>query len=451
MPRLFNSIYSHGFIRVASAVPKTRVADPAHNSQVIASLVDAACAQKAALVVFPELCLSAYTNDDLFQQDALLEACVDAAAYLVERSRDWQPIVIVGAPLRFDDRLFNCGLVLHRGLVLGIIPKSYLPNYREFYEKRQFAAARDALSSEVNFLGNVTPFGADLIFRAGSVLGFAIHVEICEDLWTPIPPSSFAALSGATVLANLSASNITVAKAEYRRELCSSQSAKCIAAHVYSGAGCGESTTDLAWDGHAMIHANGSRLAESDRFSMDSQLVLADIDLERLVQDRARMTSFVDAATDRLGQIEPMRRIPFDFVPPDHETPPLRPVYRYPYVPSDLASLDERCYEVYNIQVSGLAQRLRATGIDRVVIGVSGGLDSTQALIVAARTMDRLGLPRANVLAYTMPGFATSVVTHQNAHKLMASLGVSAREIDIRPSSAADVAGYRAPVRGRAG
>ena len=435
MPHPFNSIYAHGFIRVAAGVPTVRVADPAYNAERIAELAERASDLHTAVVVFPELSVSAYSNNDLFQQDALQDACVEAIRSLLKRSRDWRPLLLVGAPLRFDGRLYNCAVALYRGDVLGIVPKSYLPNYREFYEKRQFAAARDAISTEVRFLDRLVPFGADLVYRAENVPGFAVHAEICEDLWTPIPPSTYASLAGATVLANLSASNITIGKADYRRELCSSQSGKCIAAHVYSGAGFGESTTDLAWDGHAMIHVNGARLAETERFSSDDQLILADIDLERLVQDRGRMTSFVDAATDHRQRLQNVRCVSFAYRLPEEEAPPLQPVYRFPYVPSDPSSLDERCYEVYNIQVNGLTQRLQATGIERVVIGVSGGLDSTQALIVAARTMDRLGLPRTNILAYTMPGFATSVFTNSNAHRLMDALGVSAREIDIRPSA----------------
>lgn len=431
----FNSIYAHGQIRVAAAVPHVRVADPSYNVDRVISLADEADRQSAALVLFPELVLSTYAIDDLVQQDALQAAILEALSVVVARSNDLRSILMVGAPLRFNDRLFNCALIIHRGAVLGIVPKSYIPNYREFYEKRHYAAARDAVTAKVRFLGQETPFGNDIIFEAENVPGFALHAEICEDVWTPIPPSTYAALAGATVLANLSASNITIGKADYRRELCSSQSAKCIAAYAYCAAGFGESTTDLAWDGHAMIYANGSMLAESRRFAQDEQLILADVDVERLVQDRSRMTSFVDAATDHCQALRALRRIPFRFDVPEAEAPPLRAAHRFPYVPSDPSSLDERCYEVYSIQVHGLMKRLQATGIQRVVIGVSGGLDSTQALIVAARTMDRLGLPRTNVLAYTMPGFATSTDTKRNAHRLMEALGVARHEIDIRPSS----------------
>ncbi|GAB4425209.1 MAG: NAD(+) synthase [Chloroflexi bacterium OHK40] len=435
MPTPFHSPYAHGFARVAVGVPAVRVANPPFNAARTIALARRAHSAGAALAIFPELGLSAYTNDDLFHQDALLDATCAALASVVEASRELRPLLIVGAPLRHEGRLFNCAVAIHAGRVLGVAPKSYLPNYREFYEKRQFAAARDALSPEIELLGARVPFGADLIYVAEGTPGLLVHAEICEDVWTPLPPSTFAALAGATVLCNLSASNITIGKADYRRALCAGQSGKCVAAYLYSAAGPGESTTDLAWDGHALIYENGELLAESARFADDEQLILADVDLERLQQDRMRLGSFADSAADQREALRRMRRVPFLFVPPEGELPLMRAVERFPYVPNDPATRDARCYEAYNIQVHGLLKRLSATGIKKVVIGVSGGLDSTQALIVAARTMDRLGLPRANVLAYTMPGFATSEHTRGNAHALMEALGVSAGEIDIRPSA----------------
>jgi len=437
MNNKFYSIYQHGFIRAAVCVPKVRVADPVQNVAYTLGLARQAAEQQATVALFPELGISAYTNDDLFHQDALLEATVAALEDLVKESRVLSPLLLVGAPLRFENQLFNCSVVIYQGQVLGIVPKTYLPNYREFYEKRQFSAARTALTREVRFLDQQVPFGNDLLFEAVNLPHFCLHTEICEDVWTPIPPSTYAALAGATLLTNLSASNITVGKAEYRRNLCANQSAKCIAAYLYSAAGAGESTTDLAWDGHALIYENGAKLAESQRFSDDEELILTDIDLERLVQDRMRLTSFADSVGDHRERLQAMRRIPFTFELPEAHTTPmlLRSIDRFPYVPSDPTVRNERCAEVYNIQVQGLMQRLSATGIQKLVIGVSGGLDSTQALIVAARTMDRLGLPRENVLAYTMPGFATSDGTRDNAHGLMAALGVTAQEIDIRPSS----------------
>ncbi len=435
MAHPFHSIYTHGFVRTVVCVPSVRVANPIYNVERTLALAQQASEQQAAVALFPELGISAYTNDDLFHQDTLLSATVTALAQLVEASQSLTPVLLVGAPLLFEGKLFNCAVVIYRGQVLGIVPKSYLPNYREFYEKRQFTAARNAVGREMNFLGKATPFGNDLIFDAVNVPNFSLHVEICEDVWTPIPPSTYAALAGATVLANLSASNITVGKADYRRDLCAAQSGKCIAAYLYSAAGHGESTTDLAWDGHALIYENNELLAEAERFARNEQIITADIDLERLAQDRMRLTSFNDAVGDHQARVRAIRRVGFEFAVPENVTGLLRTVERFPYVPSDPRVRDERCFEAYNIQVHGLMKRLEATGIKKLVIGVSGGLDSTQALVVAARTMDRMGLPRTNILGYTMPGFATTDRTKSNAWKLMEALGVSAQEIDIRPSA----------------
>ena len=434
MPQPFTSIYAHGFLRVAVCVPLLRVADPAYNVERTLELARRASEGGAAVALFPELGISAYSNDDLFHQDALLDASVQALGHVVEASRTLTPVLLLGAPLRFDGKLFNCAVAIYRGRVLGVVPKTYLPNYREFYEKRQFTSGRDAVRSEVELLGQIVPFGSDVIFAADNVANFALHVEICEDVWTPIPPSTYAALAGATVLANLSASNITIGKAEWRKALCAAQSGRCVAAYLYSAAGPGESTTDLAWDGHALVYENSELLAEAERFPADEQLITADIDLERLAQDRMRLTSFNDAAGELRNQLRAMRRVSFTFEVPQGEMPLQRRVERFPYVPNSASERDARCYEAYNIQVHGLMKRLSSTGIKKIVIGVSGGLDSTQALIVAARTMDRLGLPRTNILAYTMPGFATSTGTLTNAHALMRALGATASEIDIRPS-----------------
>lgn len=430
----FHSIYSHGFIRAAVCIPSVRVADPAYNLARTLDLARRASEQHAAIALFPELGLSAYSNEDLFHQDALLDASLAALADLIAASRDLTPLLLVGLPLRFEGKLFNCAAVVYRGRLLGLVPKTYLPNYREFYEKRQFTSGRAAVGREVRLFGENVPFGADLIFEAVNIKDFALHVEICEDLWTPIAPSSYAALAGACLLANLSASNITIGKAEYRRNLCASHSGKCVAAYLYSAAGPGESTTDLAWDGYALIYENDELLAEAERFAAGEQVIVADIDLERLAQDRMRLTSFNDAVQEHRERVRAIRHIEFHFEIPDGNIALQRQVERFPYVPTDPAKRDERCYEAYNIQVHGLLKRLQSAAIERVVIGVSGGLDSTQALIVAARTMDRLGLPRKNILAYTLPGFATSKTTLSNAHALMESLGVTAHEIDIRPS-----------------
>ena len=434
MRERFNSIYSHGFIRAAVCVPAVRVADPVFNLERTLALARQASAAQATVALFPELGLSAYSNEDLFHQDALLEAAKAAVARLVQESRELTPVLLVGAPLRFEARLFNCAVIVCRGRVLGLAPKTYLPNYREFYEKRQFASAGDALGREVLFLGQPTPFGNDLVFEALNVEGFKLHVEICEDLWTPIPPSTYAALAGATVLANLSASNIIIGKAGYRRQLCASQSGKCLAAYLYAGAGTGESTTDLAWDGHALIYENSDLLAEAERFANREQMIIADIDLERLTQERMRMTSFHDSLAQCRERVAAVRRVPFEWRLPEGDVPLRRNVVRFPYVPSNPLERDQRCFEAYHIQVHSLLKRLIHTGIQRVVVGVSGGLDSTQSLIVAAKAMDRLDLPRGNVLAYTLPGFATSDLTRANANRLMRALGVSAAEIDIRPA-----------------
>ena len=435
MPLPFHSPYSHGMVRVAVCIPHVQVADPGFNTEHTLGLARRASEMHAAVALFPELGISSYSAEDLFHQDALLDAAAEGIDRVVRESEALCPVLLVGAPLRFEGKLFNCAVVIHGGRVLGIVPKSYLPGYREFYEKRQFTSARQAVSREVRFRGETVPFGSDLVFEATNVRDFALHVEICEDVWSPIPPSSYAALAGATVLANLSASNITVGKAEYRRDLCASQSGRCIAAYLYSAAGPGESTTDLAWDGHALIYENNDLLAESERFARDEQIIVADVDLERLAQDRMRMTSFNDAVGDHRERVREIRRIPWELRVPDVAMPLLRDVERFPYVPSDPAVRDERCFEAYNIQVHGLMKRLSATGIQKIVIGVSGGLDSTHALIVAAKTMDRLGLPRTHILGYTMPGFATSSGTRSNAWALMRALGISAEEIDIRPSS----------------
>ncbi|HEY3332321.1 MAG TPA: NAD(+) synthase [Capsulimonadaceae bacterium] len=433
MNRDFESIYTHGFIRACVGVPFVRVADPMYNVERTIGLATEASAKGALLVLFPELGLSAYSNDDLFHQDALLEASLAALARLVDASHELSPVIVAGLPVRLEHKLFNCAAVVYRGKLLGLVPKSYLPNYREFYEKRQFTSGRDAIRDTATVNGQTVPFGTDLVFKASNLPDFALFAEICEDVWTPIPPSTYGALAGATVLVNLSASNITIGKAEYRKDLCNSQSGRCIAAYLYSAAGPGESTTDLAWDGQALIYENNLLLAESPRFSAEEHIITADIDIERLVQERMRTTSFADSAGEHVDKVRAMRTIEFEVQLPT-TTGLVRNVERFPYVPNDPATRDARCYEAYNIQVHGLAKRLKSAGIDKIVIGVSGGLDSTHALIVAARTVDMLGIPRKNILAYTMPAFATSDRTLKNARDLMASLGTTATELDIRPS-----------------
>ncbi len=431
----FDSIYRQGYVRVAAAVPRVRIGDPAFNAERTIELARQADEQAAALIIFPELGLTAYTADDLFHQDALLDATLEAIEQLRIATERLTPVIVVGAPLRSEQGLFNAAVILHRGRVLGAVPKSYLPEYREFYEKRQFRAARDLLNPEIDINGVVVPFGNDLLFSASDIPDFTLHVEICEDLWAPIPPSTYGALAGATVLANLSASNITVGKSEYRHVLCAGHSARTISSYIYTAAGRGESTTDMAWDGQAMIYENGDRLVEAQRYPLDDHLITADIDLDRLASGRAEQSSWGDSIHDHRERLRGLRRVEFAVAPPQRAIRPVLEIPRFPYVPSDPRSRNERCEEVYMIQVSGLQTRLEATGIEKLVIGVSGGLDSTHALLVAARAFDRLELPRTNVLAYTMPGFGTSDRTLQSARELMQALGVTANELDIRPAS----------------
>ena len=434
MPPFF-SPYRHDFIRIGACVPHVAVAAPARNAENVLNLLAAGDQARIALMVFPELCLSAYAIDDLLFQDAVLDGVVRQLDRLICASRELFPVFVVGAPLRLEGHLYNCGVVIHHGSLLGVVPKVFLPNYREFYERRHFTSGEGVVGRSIAIAGHQAPFGRDLLFAARGDAPFTFHVEICEDLWVPQPPSAAAALAGAEILLNLSASNITIGKAQMRRLLCASQSARCIAAYAYSAAGAGESTTDLAWDGQAGIFELGDGLAETERFSAEPEIAIADVDLGRIRQERMRTNTFGDSARASGEGHAPFRTISFDFAAPSETLELRRDVERFPYVPSDPGMLQENCYEAYNIQVQGLAQRLAATGLKKLVIGVSGGLDSTQALIVSARAMDRLALPRTNILAYTLPGFATSEATKSNAWRLMRALGVSGSEIDIRPAA----------------
>jgi NAD+ synthase (glutamine-hydrolysing) len=436
MTHPFFNLYSHGFARVAVGVPECRVADPAYNADQTLELARQAVQGGAALVAFPELGLSAYTCDDLFHQRALLRECELALQRIVEASVSLPAALVVGMPLVVEHQLFNCAVVVANGAIQGVVPKSYLPNYWEFYEARQFSAADCApTEGRISLLGATVPFGAGLLFEIENIPFFRFHVEICEDVWVPVPPSSFAALAGATVLVNLSASNIVIGKSGYRHQLVSQQSARCLAAYLYTSAGKGESSTDLAWDGQALIYENGELLGESERFSDRSHLLTADVDLERLSRERMHQTTFGHSVRRHREEVEKFEIVSFRVDVPTTQILPLaRKVERFPYVPADPRRRDERCMEVYNIQVQALVQRLSSSKISKVVIGVSGGLDSTHALLVCAAAMDRLGLPRANILGYTMPGFATSDRTLDQARQLMTWIGCTAREIDIRPS-----------------
>jgi NAD+ synthase (glutamine-hydrolysing) len=432
----FFNLYTHEFARVAVAIPEVRVADPTFNARQTVALMREAADRRAVVVLFPELGLSAYSCEDLFHQRALLEATDAALRTVLEASRSLPVIGVVGAPLQIDHLLYNCAIVVHRGRILGVVPKTYLPNYREFYERRQFTPADAAVRDEIELGGQAgIPFGARLLFRLEDQPRFTFHVEICEDLWVPVPPSSLAALAGATVLLNLSASNIIVGKADYRHLLVAGQSARCLAAYLYSAAGPGESTTDLAWDGQALVYENGTLVAESRRFAYAPQLVCSEIDLERLTQERMRQTTFGETVLRERDRLVGFRTIRVAAeLPRDGRLLLERRYDRLPYVPADPAQLDQRCAEVFQIQVQGLVKRLQATGIERVVIGTSGGLDSTHALLVCAQAMDVLGYPRENILGYTMPGFATSTRTLHQAHRLMQAIGCKAHELDIRPS-----------------
>ena len=430
----FFSPTTHGLIRVATSTPHVRTADIDYNLAGIleeASRADRACVD---LVVFPELCLSSYALDDLHLQQALLEKAEHAIARLVAASERLRPVLLVGAPLRRNGRIYNCALAIAHGKLLGAVPKSYLPNYREFYEKRWFANGRSIQGLTIAVNGEDVPFGTDLIFASRDNAGFKVFVEICEDYWSPNPPSTLGALAGATILANLSASNITIGKSDERHMLCRAQASRAVAAYAYSAAGHGESTTDLAWDGQGMIYELGDLLAESERFSLEPELCIADVDGERILSERMRMQTFNDAA-EAAGRPEDwFRTVHFDHSPiPDGDV--IRPIRRFPFVPNRLHKLDEDCFEAFNIQVDGLMRRVEATRPKSLVIGVSGGLDSTHALIVAAKTCDRLGLPRTTIRGYTMPGFATSDGTKSNAWKLMKALGITAEEIDIKPTA----------------
>ncbi|WP_413740211.1 NAD(+) synthase [Sodalis sp. RH14] len=434
MSNNFHSLYQHGFARVAACTLPCALTEPSVNARAIAETANGLDARGVALAIFPELSLCGYSIEDLLLQDVLLDAVERAVAELLAATAGLTPVLVVGAPLRHAGRVYNTALVLHRGRLLGVVPKSYLPTYREFYERRQCAPG-DMARGTLSLAGQEAPFGPDLLFSARDVPGFVLHVEICEDFWVPIPPSAEAALAGATVLANLSGSPITIGRADTRRQLCRSQSMRCLAAYLYAAAGTGESTTEVAWDGQCVIYENGSLLAETERFAVAGQSAVADIDLDLLRQERMRMGTFDDNRRTHEARVGAFRRISFDLAPVARDIGFERRVERFPFVPADRERLAQDCYEAYNIQVAALAQRITATGIKRLVIGVSGGLDSTQALIVIARAADRLGLPRENIIACALPGFGTSAGTHNNAASLINALGVTHREIDIRPAA----------------
>jgi NAD+ synthase (glutamine-hydrolysing) len=421
-----------GFVRVAAAVPPLVLADPAANAGRTLALLRDAAELGAAVVAFPELGLTGYTCHDLFHQPTLLDAAATALEQLAREAEAVFPgIAVVGLPVVADDQVFNAAAVIHAGRVLGLVPKSYLPTYKEFYDGRYFSPAAQARSAGVTLpSGAVVPFGTDLLFEAAGVAGLIVGVEICEDAWVPVPPSCRQALAGATVLVNLSASNEVIGKAAYRRQLVANQSARCLAAYVYTSSGVHESTQDLVFGGHALIAENGVLLAEGQRFRRDAALIAADVDVDRLRADRWRQTSFAASGVAERGP--PARRVPFHL----ELTAPRtlrREIEAHPFVPRAGAELADRCDEIFHIQVAGLARRLEQIGRPAVSIGVSGGLDSTLALLVTCKTFDLLGVPREQVLGFSLPGFGTTNRTRTNAGALMAQLGVTAREVDIRP------------------
>jgi len=435
----FHAPRNQGFVRVAAATPVVHPADPTANALEHVALIEQAGREGADLIVFPELSVSGYAIDDLLMQDALLDGVEVAISMIAAAAHQAGVIAVVGAPIRQGDALYNCAVVLAGGRARAVVPKTFLPNYREYYEKRWFSPGGEVRGS-ARVAGNWCWFGPRVVLEVEDRPGFTFAVEICEDFWSPLPPSTRAALAGARILLNLSASNVLIGKADDRALLCASQSARAMAGYVFTASGWGESTTDLAWDGQAMIHELGAKLAEGPRFAMESHLTLADIDVERIGLERLRTGTFADCARDedrrareddRFGRIV----IEAEDAPAGPTTDLIRPLDRYPFVPDDPARLDRDCYEAFNIQVQGLMKRMKATNGERLVIGVSGGLDSTQALLVACRAFDSLGLPRTGILAWTLPGFATSDGTKSNAWALMKALGVTGAELDIRPTA----------------
>jgi NAD+ synthase (glutamine-hydrolysing) len=434
----FTSAYAQGFARVAACTMPVALADPATNAGTVLDVARECHQDGVAVAVFPELCLSGYSIEDLLLQDTLLVAVQRAVATIVEASADLLPVLVVGAPLEHGTRLLNCAVVIKGGRILGVAPKSYLPNYREFYERRHFAPGDDLRGTTIRVAGAEVPLGPDLIFAASDLPDLRLHVEICEDMWVPVPPSAEAALAGATVLSNLSGSPITIARAEDRRLLVRSASSRGSAAYVFAAAGQGESTTDLSWDGQTMVYECGDLLGESERFPDGPRRTVVDVDLDRIRQERLRQGTFDD---NRRGldsarpARSPFRTVAFELKAPTGDIGLRRKLDRFPFVPDDADRLAQDCYEAYSIQVVGLVQRMQAIGGPKAVIGVSGGLDSTHALIVAASAMDRLGRPRSDVLAYTMPGFATGDTSRSLATRLGAAMGVTFEEIDIKPAA----------------
>jgi len=415
----------HGFVRVAAAVPELKVGACSYNTGKISEMIREAENAGVEIIVFPELSITAYTCADLFQQDRLLRSALDGLEKIARLTGDMKIVVIAGLPLLLDNQLFDCAAVIQGGEILGVIPKTYIPGYSEFYEERWFASARNAQSDHIELLGRKVPFGTDLLFVSQDSGAACFGVEICEDLWIPVPPSSYLAAAGAAVIFNLSASNEVIGKTEYRRDLVRMQSGRCIAGYVYASSGVHESTTDVVFGGHAPIAENGGVLCESERFRRDSHMIMTELDIQRLMNNRIKNTSYMDGVSR-----QSFRKIPFTLYRND-DLKLTRHVDPHPFIPADKQGRDERCREIFAIQTAGLAKRLEHTGIEKAVIGISGGLDSTLAMMVTAKAFDMLRLPRKNILAITMPGFGTTDITHDNAVRLINSLGAEFREINI--------------------
>jgi NAD+ synthase (glutamine-hydrolysing) len=421
-----------GFLRVAAACPPVRVADPERNVDAILACLAEAARQDVQVLVLPELSITGYTCGDLFfSLDTLVAGAERALARLLRETKDSKMVVLAGLPVLQGSRLFNAAALLQSGAVRGVVPKTFLPGYKEYYEERWFSSAREAVPGLLPLAGSEVAFGTDLLFAVEGEPGVVIGIEICEDLWAPIPPSSTLAIAGATVILNPSAGNDLVAKADYRRQLVAQQSARTLCAYAYANAGVHESTTDLVFGGHLLVAENGVVVAESERFRREGELVVVDVDTDRLRVERARQTSFAEAVHGTPGA---HRTVWLQPIPVEPSRPLRRVIEPHPFVPADPATVDARCQEVFSIQTAGLARRLEHVGARRLVLGLSGGLDSTLALLVCARTLDLLGRPRGEVLAVTMPGFGTTQRTLQSARRLAAAWGAELREIDIRPA-----------------
>lgn len=414
-----------GFIKVAAAIPSVEVADCKANTEHVAKLIQQASAQQVQLVCFPELCLTGYTCADLFHQSLLIEEAEKSLHQLLERTTNLPIVSIVGLPVKHRNQLFNCAVAIAQGKILAIVPKTYLPNYNEFYEKRWFASALDTTDLTITLCEQEVPFGSHLLLESTDV---TCSIELCEDLWTPIPPSSIDALAGSHIIFNLSASNELIGKNHYLKNLIQQQSARCIAGYVYASAGFGESSTDLLFAGNGLIAENGSLLAENKRFSTDEQLVISEIDIEKITHDRQKNSTFIHGCSADI-KTSAIRRVPFEL--PKTKLTLTRHIDAQPFVPH-VDQMEIACQEIFNIQVNALATRLHHTGIKNMVLGISGGLDSTLALLVCAKTCDKLGLDRQQITGVTMPGFGTTDRTYKNATKLMQQLQVTSREIEIR-------------------